>query len=97
MIFDKCTFKKNKTHIGSAVDMVPNIYFKLSAGFVVVPKFINCQFLKNRVKVQSTKRGNQKTAGTGTIHASLFDIQFHGYNLFENNWGNCGIHNKWNY
>ena len=87
VIFDQCIFKCNKAHLGSAVDMIPNIYFKLSAGFVLAPKFINCQFLKNRVEVQTSQDGNQMTAGIGSIHASLFNINFHGYNHFENNWG----------
>ena len=79
MIFNNCTFS---AHIGSAIDMAPNI-FKLSTGFVIVPKFI---ILKNEVRVQ-TQHGIQiqKTAGVGTTHASLFDIHFHGHNYFKNN------------
>lgn len=90
MLFDTCTFKRNKAHMGSAVAMVPNIFFRLSTGRSVAPKFRNCQFLENLVYVYFPQsHGSQRTHGIATIYASSHDICFQGYNRFENNWGSA--------
>ena len=91
MSFDDCMFKTNEARIGSAVDMTPNIFMKLSTGYTIVPTFTNCQFLGNFVNINHSQSQHeiQMTAGVGTIYACLHNIQFQGYNRFENNWGSA--------
>ena len=33
VLFDDCKFKQNKAHLGSAVAMTPNLFFKMSSGY----------------------------------------------------------------
>ena len=85
MLFDNCTFKSNKAHIGSAVDLAPSMFLKLVTGYTIDPTFSNCQFLENIV--MGNKSQFQKTASIGTIYGSLYNIHFNGSNYFENNKG----------
>ena len=55
LLFDNCTFTKNTAHIGSAVDVTPNIFFKSLTSFTIVPIFKNCYFLENFVSVNYSK------------------------------------------
>ena len=86
---DKCVFKQNKAHMGSAVMMAPDINRRLSGGYTMVIKFLDCQFIDNAVYFNSsvTVDQNQKTAGVGTVYISSYDIIFQGYNRFDNNFG----------
>ena len=88
-LFDNCSFESNQAHIGSAVDMTPNIFVKLTIGYTIVPTFKNCKFLENRVckEMSIMNKYIQKTPGLGTIRTSLQDIHFEGHNYFEKNWG----------
>ena len=84
--FDNCTFKSNQAHIGSAINVAPNIYEKILTGFFVPLLFKNCHFYSNIVKPQ-VENNNQKTYGIGTVYASFYDMYFEGYNHFANNIG----------
>ena len=84
--FDNCTFKENQAHVGSAVNMGPSFFIKLSTGFMIVPVFKNCFFIRNKMYAEKLN-DVQMTAGFDTIHASQYDIHFHGHNHFEDNWG----------
>ena len=63
-------------------------FIKLATGYTITPIFKDCLFFHNFVYVnRSNSQLIQKTPGIGTIYASLYDVQFKGYNLFENNTG----------
>ena len=88
LLFDNCTFEKNRAHIGSAIDMTPNFNARLTTGYTaIVPTFRNCTFIHNNVLINSGLHHLQKIAGSGTLYASLYDIRFEGYNHFANNIG----------
>ena len=89
VLFDNCSFNHNRAHIGSAVDVTPSIFHKLSSGYSIVPTFKNCHFLDNCV-FSTTDRSKQytwSTPGLGTIRTSHQNINFQGHNIFEKNWG----------
>ena len=88
MVFDSCIFEKNGAHIGSAVEMAPSMFFKLTTGYIITPVFQDCYFAHNFVYVNhSNSQLIQKTPGFGTIYASLNNIHFSGHNCFESNIG----------
>ena len=89
LLFSKCVFKENRAVTGSAVDISPNVYKRLFPGYTIVPTFINCKFLENRVYVNTKTytSGLQRNAGIGTLYASLCDLNFEGYTLFKRNKG----------
>ena len=90
VLFDDCKFTGNKAHMGSAVNMMPNVFLRLSTGHTTVPRFRDCMFLENTVFTNHTQSQQiQRTAGVGTIYTSLYDTHFEGYNCFENNWGSA--------
>ena len=86
MVFDKCTFRRNQAHIGSAIEMSTNTFFKQTTGYAIVPMFKNCSFWGNFVFINQS-RNVQTTGGIGTIYASLCNINFVGSNHFESNTG----------
>ena len=88
MLLNNCIFKHNRAHIGSAVAMMPDLFMKLSSGFIVVPKFQNCNFSNNSVyKKKSLDIHTQRITGIGTVYASFYDIHFEGNNIFHSNKG----------
>ena len=96
VVFNDCCFYNNTAHIGSAVDMTPNIFQKLLSGYSIVPTFINSYFLENTVFINHKKIHNSQhkeyeyttdTPGLGTIRTSHQNIHFEGHNCFERNWG----------
>lgn len=90
VLFDNCKFMRNRAHLGSAVNMMPHIFQRQSTGHATKPRFQDCWFSENTVFVnQSQSRREQRTAGVGTVYASLYDIYFEGHNCFENNWGSA--------
>ena len=84
---DSCTFEGNKAHMGSAIDISPNIFDRLSDGVLVTPLFRNCIFSNNMVVVNTNENHMQATYGIGTLFVSLYSIKFEDYNKFENNLG----------
>ena len=90
MLFDNCTFKQNEAHTGSAVSMTPDLFLKQSSTYVAIPTFQNCQFLNNNVSDKYFQSHvTQTIPGIGTVYASLYNIDFHGYNIFLNNLGSA--------
>ena len=87
LLFDNCTFKRNRAHTGSAIDIAPSNFVKLSPGLTTVTVFRNCIFLENCVFVNSDSHNAQRIAGVGTLYASLCDVKFEGKNYFESNIG----------
>ena len=88
MLFDNCTFRGNKAHMGSAVILAPGTFFRRSTGHSVRPRFLDCQFLENFANYQESSK-SQKDYGVGTVYVSSYDIQFQGYNHFEHNCGSA--------
>ena len=88
---EQCIFKRNKAHTGSAVDITPNVFQRLSSGIRTTPVFRDCTFVNNTVYVNFHANRTQTTYGIGTLYISLYNIKFEGYNRFENNTG-TGIH-----
>ena len=86
--FNNCTFQRNTAYVGSAIAIFPNnvMSFRLSSSQSIVPIFLDCQFLENKVS-NSKFHKIQRTHGIGTICASVHEICFMGYNHFENNFG----------
>ena len=88
LLFDNCTFNRNRAHIGSAIDMTPNFNARLKTGYSdITPTFRNCRFTRNSVHINSALHDVDKIAGSGTLYASLYDIRFDGYNKFSFNNG----------
>ena len=91
LLFDSCTFEKNKAHIGSAIDMASRSFMLMrqSTNLATVPVFKDCSFLENKVFINSESQEAQRTAaaGIGTVYASQCDVTFEGDNCFENNLG----------
>ena len=85
MLFDDCKFNRNRAHMGSAVAMTPYVFQKLSSGFIIVPKFLDCNFSRNSVFVKMSIE--QRIAGIGAIYTSFYDIHFEGRNIFHGNKG----------
>lgn len=88
MILKNCTFQENKAHMGSAVMMPPDVNRRLSGGCSITFTFLNCQFFGNTVYFNSPVHG-QTTAGVGTVYISTYDVNFEGYNRFDNNSGSA--------
>ena len=55
VLFDDCKFTKNKAHMGSAVNMMPSVFQRLSTGHTTVSRFRDCEFLENTVFVNHTQ------------------------------------------
>lgn len=89
LLFDECNFFGNKALSGSAMDISPNIFKRLSSGYTITPTLRNCQFWENSVYVSTGNysTGIQRNPGIGTVYVSLCDITFEGYAHFENNSG----------
>ena len=87
---EKCLFERNKAHTGSAVDITPNVFQRLSSGILSTPTFKDCSFSNNTVTVNNQSHA-QTTYGVGTVYINLYNIRFEGSNNFENNKG-TGIH-----
>ena len=51
MLFDNCTFIANCAHIGSAVDLIPSVFVKLSTAYRVVATFHHCYFQKLSIQL----------------------------------------------
>ena len=83
---ENSTFKGNRAHTGSAIDITPNVFQRLSLtkSLLTAPIFKDCEFINNSVRVNFH---NQTTYGIGTLYVSLYNINFTGYNRFENNTG----------
>jgi hypothetical protein len=89
MTFQNCTFQENKAHMGSAIMMPPDVDRRLSrSGYSMTLTFFNCQFLDNIVSFNSPVH-SQITVGVGTVYISTYDINFEGYNRFDNNSGSA--------
>ena len=60
---DNCTFKGNQAHTGSAIDITPNVFQRLSVikGALTIPVFEDCTFINNSVKVNFHQRNQQHT------------------------------------
>ena len=88
--FDNCTFQYNIANMGSAINMAPNAVVKSPVGFVTIPVFRDCQFIRNRIETRCQAENvtqTLRTFGIGTIRASQYNIRFEGHNSFENNFG----------
>lgn len=88
--FENSSFTNNSASFGSAVFMSPNVFKKLSLGTAMAPTFTNCHFKDNTVSKNTTlysQYGVQSTVGIGTVYASVYNINFQGYNHFEGNRG----------
>ena len=86
-----CTFEGNRAHTGSAIDITPNVFQRLSLtkGALTTPVFKNCTFINNSVQINycADQANSQTTYGIGTLYVSLYDIKFEGCNRFEDNTG----------
>ena len=84
---EECSFEGNRAHTGSAVDITPNVFERLTSGILTTPVFKNCVFTSNTVVVNFEINRTQTTYGIGTIYVSLYNVKFEGLNRFENNLG----------
>ena len=84
LIFECCMFSNNRAHTGTAIDLTPNIFDRLSDGFLLIPELKDCRFLFN-INVRSLN--TETTFGTGTIYSSQHSLHFLGNNEFVGNSG----------
>ena len=84
---EECRFESNRAHTGSAVDITPNVFERLTSGILTTPVFKNCVFTNNTVIINFETNRTQTTYGIGTIYVSLYNVKFEGFNCFENNLG----------
>ena len=96
IVFEMCTFEQNRACIGSAIMFSPDIFEKLSTGYMyIIPTIKDCCFLENSVSVTIHKDKSHPNFGTlsidgiGAIYASQYNFQFQGYNHFESNNGSA--------
>ena len=82
--FEGCTFIANEAHTGAALDLTPNIFDRLTSGFLLIPKIEECRFLSN---VNTRSLNTETTFGTGTIYSSQYSLNFVGNIEFVNNSG----------
>ena len=82
--FDQCTFTKNRAHTGTAIDLTPNLFDRLSNGFLLTPTLKDCHFLFN-INIRSLN--TETTFGTGTIYSSQYSLEFLGNTEFVGNSG----------
>ena len=88
MIFDNCSFERNRAHIGSAIFLASSIDRRLSIGQSITIRFSDCSFTQN--EALTTKYSmNQVISGAGTIYVSSYDIYFQGYTSFIKNNGSA--------
>ena len=92
VVFDNCTWTKNKAHIGSAMLLTPNVFVRAIVGHLPVPHFKNCTFQENSIDIcpHSDKKSGSctiKQFGSGTIYSSLFSIKFIENVRFIHNFG----------
>ena len=84
LFLENCTFIANEAHTGAAIDLTPNIFDRLTSGFLLVPKLVNCRFLSN---VNTRSLNTETTFGIGTIYSSQYSLNFVGNTEFVNNLG----------
>ena len=84
---EKCNFIGNSAHAGSAVDITPNVFERLSNGILTIPVFKDCTFSNNTVIINFQPNRTQTTYGIATVYISLYSVKLEGYNNFENNLG----------
>ena len=89
VLFEQCTWSRNRAHIGSAVLLTPNVFVRASIGHLPTPIFILCTFKENSVniKFKTGASSNLIQYGSGTLHSSLFSIEFVGNASFIDNFG----------
>ena len=58
---EECRFEGNCAHTGSAVDITPNVFQRLTSGVLTTPVFKNCEFTSNTVII------NFETNSTSSI------------------------------
>lgn len=81
----------NRARYGSAIDVSPHWWDRLSNGLLPIPLFIDCQFKSNQV-IQHSNYSEpyvQYQTGKGAFLASEFYIHFKGNIYFENNNGSA--------
>lgn len=95
--FNNCTWTKNYAHTGSAIDISPNFFVRTKKGYLPTPVFKDCKFLGNTIRpIESVHpkghhEEDRQSYGSGTLYASLSDIEFNSFALFENNFGSAII------
>ena len=87
MEVSNCKFEGNHAHIGSAVDITPNVFQRFSGGLFVTPVFHSCNFSQNMVTRNINRTQMQATYGIGTIYISMYNIALEGNNIFCSNLG----------
>lgn len=75
--FESCTFDSNSAKLAAAVDVVPDAFDTLLFGYLPVPVFENCTFVRNTLL--STQ--------SGILNINAIEVQFVSFALFENNTG----------
>ena len=71
-------------HTGTAIDLTPNIFDRLTTGFLLIPKLKDCSFLSN---VNTPSLNTDTIFGTGTIYSSQYSLMFMANNEFIDNSG----------
>ena len=90
MLLDNCVFDGNQAHIGAAILLAPKFDRRILNGISVLVMIKNSSFDSNIVLPQSQNYGYPaEIAGWGTVYISSYDMQFVGYNNFENNSGSA--------
>lgn len=92
ILFDRCTWSKNFAHVGSAVDLTPNIFVRAEVGHLPKPEFKDCRFHDNSVRSSQDlgsgkETPTQRSYGSGTLYSSLMHIRFIENVQFTNNTG----------
>ena len=88
MIFENCSFERNKAHVGSAVFLGASIDRRMSIGQSIIIKFSDCMFSLNEA-LKTNYSESQIIPGAGTIYVSSYDIYFQGYTNFTKNNGSA--------
>ena len=82
-IIDSCTFKDNRGFVGSAIGMMPNIFYASLHTLLLMPTFKNCKFLSN---IPGEEHSPQVSHSRGIIYSNLYNVKFEGQNTFRDNY-----------
>ena len=77
ILFCNCTWDSNHAKVAAAVDIAPNVFDDLHTGFLPVPVFEKCTFVKN----------NLLSAQSGILNIQDCEVHFRSYAHFEDNNG----------
>lgn len=83
--FTNCIWNDNSAIVGAAVALYPEVWQKVTSGYLSTPLFINCDFKNNSI---TSSKDPLHTRG-GVFFTGALSVKFSGNILFLNNQGSA--------